>query len=86
MESNSYIFNSKKALVTFSVFVSVLIFMSLALDRLMVFLDSNSNIGRSISENKQIYGNYDILAIGDSRTHQGVDSNVLSDILSVAKK
>jgi len=72
MENNSYTFNFKSALTTLIFFTAVLLLGGLALDRFMSVGDSNSNIGKSISENDQIYQPYDTLFIGDSRTHQGV--------------
>ncbi|OAJ96154.1 hypothetical protein [Vibrio bivalvicida] len=86
MESNSYIFSSKKALITLAIFVIVVIAMSMITDKLMTHFDSNSNIGRSISDNEQVYRDYDFLAIGDSRTQQGVDSAMLSNLLSSDEK
>lgn len=40
-------------------------------------LDSNSYIGKSISENPNIYADADVIIMGDSRANQGIDSATL---------
>ena len=44
----------------------------------MAGLDSNDNIGRSISRNPIFYKKYDVLFLGDSRSHQGLDPNTFN--------
>lgn len=81
MESNSYTFNSRSALQTFTAFMVVVIILSVVISISFRYLDSNSNIGHSISSNENIYDNYSYLFIGDSRTHQGVDARYFNELI-----
>jgi len=83
MESNSYTFNFKSGLLTFSSFLIVVMLMSFCVEEGFKSLDSNSNIGRSISSNSDIYKDYSYLFIGDSRTHQGVDSRYFNQLMNL---
>jgi hypothetical protein len=78
MENSSYTFNFKEAIKTLFSFTLVLTAISYLVGFGFKNLDSNSNIGESISSNEQLKGDYSFLFIGDSRTHQGVDSKAFS--------
>lgn len=73
-------FNIKKYKALFVGSTLVCLFLSIMLiptSLIVEQLDSNSYIGKSISENPDIYNEADVIIIGDSRANQGIDCNVL---------
>lgn len=64
-----------------ALFVLVVVYLfSMGLGTIMKKVDSNDILGRSISENTFKYEGNEVLFIGDSRTHQGLDPRVFADI------
>jgi hypothetical protein len=85
MESNLYTFSSDNAIKTALTFIVTVIVLSYLTSIIFNKIDSNSNIGYSISENKAINNNYKELYIGDSRTHQGVDTRILNNSYNLGR-
>ena len=82
MENHSFTFRFKNfgigAIFFCSVFLITFAASHSTIDSLMAGLDSNDNIGRSISRNPLFYKKYDVLFLGDSRSHQGLDSKTFN--------
>ncbi len=83
MENHSFTFNFKSfkigALFFCSVFLIAFAATHKVIDSIMIGWDSNGNIGRSISRNPLFYKPYDVLFLGDSRSHQGLDPNTFNE-------
>ena len=78
MENNSFTFNFRNfrtgALFFCSVFLIAFFAARETVDSFMIEWDTNGLYGRSIdSRNLQFYKQYDVLFLGDSRSHEGLD-------------
>ncbi len=83
MENNSFTFNSKNFWVGTLFFCAVFGIAFFAandeIDSLMISMDPNGLVGRSIDKrNPQFYKNYDVLFLGDSRSNEGLDPNTFN--------
>lgn len=73
MESSSYTFSSRRFAIGTALTLFFLVVIGLGQHQLMMRLDLNDAIARSISENPMVHGEYEIVFLGDSRCHQGLD-------------
>jgi len=78
MENNSFTFNSKRFGFGIAFMLLLMSIASSAFEHAISQTDSNDLIGKSISQNKDIHQTYDVLFMGDSRTHQGMDPHVFT--------